>query len=514
MASAARGAPAQTNLAAGLKVPFGQPSPKTPRIPEQRPLTLLAIAGTTRTPACIIALDGEGNLVDAGNPVTLPLAEVNDGPLAWLDVNGDGRNDLLVTRGGNNREAARELLRPRLYLGIGDGRLREAGADALPDFGGSVGAVAVGDVDRDGRDDVFIGGRLVPGDYPTTPESGLWRNDGGKLIDVTGRFAPALRKVGLVTAALWCDIDGDGWQDLVLALDWGGLRCFRNLTGTGMEDASARLGFDRAGKGWWRALAVADFNGDGRPDLVAGNVGLNTQHRADSAHPALLYAGHFTGTGATQLIEAYFEGESIFPWRTREALAATLPWVARRFPTNETYARATLPQIVGVEKLAAASRLEATELRSGVLLSQPDGTYRFEALPRVAQIAPAEAIATGDFDGDGHPDIFLAQNSFAPIPSVGRFDGGLGQLLLGNGAGHFEAVPPRISGLIVPGDAKAVIASDLDGDGKSDLVVSQNSDAVLFFHNHGVGKNALPDRAGGATTITSPSVEADRSPLR
>ncbi len=92
---------------------------------------------------------------------------------------------------------------------------------------------------------------------------------------------------------------------------------------------------------------------------------------------------------------------------------------------------------------------------------------------------------TGDFDGDGCADICVVQNSFAPIASVGRFDGGLGQLLRGDGHGHFQAVPARASGLIVSGDGKAAVALDLDDDGWPDLVVSRNNSSTQAFRNRG-----------------------------
>jgi hypothetical protein len=151
-----------------------------------------------------------------------------------------------------------------------------------------------------------------------------------------------------------------------------------------------------------------------------------------------------------------------------------------------------LGEIFGEDKLAKARRFAATELRSGVFLSQPDGTYRFEPLPRVAQIAPLQGIVAGDFDGDGHADIYAVQNSFAPIAAVGRFDGGLSQLLRGDGRGHFVPVPPAVSNLLVPGDAKALVVLDLDHDGWPDFLVTRNNDTTLAFRNQGVaGRHSL-----------------------
>jgi hypothetical protein len=206
----------------------------------------------------------------------------------------------------------------------------------------------------------------------------------------------------------------------------------------------------------------------------------------------LLFSGDFRGNGSTQLIEGYYEGDKLYPWRTLRDLGAVIPSILKRYPRFDNYAPATLGEILGADKLAAAQRFTATELRSGVFLSQPDGTYRFEPLPRIAQIAPLQGLAAGDFDGDGHADIYAVQNSYAPIAPVGRFDGGLSQLLHGDGHGHFTPVPVAESGLLVPGDAKALAVLDLDQDGWPDFLVSRNNNTTLAFHNNGVaGRHSL-----------------------
>ncbi len=458
----------------------------------------IAIGGTTVTPAQVLLGSPAGAFATLDTTAILPIGSVEDGPVLVFDADGDDRNDLLIVKGGNSLPADVPDYDPRLYLNAGPAGLQAAPAGTLPPLSISAGAAAAADIDRDGRLDVFIGGRLVPAEYPATPTSALLANRGGRFEDVTDSVAPALRNPGMVTAALWSDVDDDGWVDLLVALDWGPVRYFHNNQGRTFEEQTERAGFAAAGSGWWTSLAAADFNGDGRPDYVAGNVGLNTPYHADAAHPAVLFSGEFKGDGSVQLIEGEYDGDQLYPRRSRRTLAAVIPAILRRFPKNEDYAHATLKQVVGAEKLAAADRLAATELRSGVFLSAPGGTFHFVPLPRLAQIAPLQGMVAGDFDGDGHADLYAVQNSYAPIPATGRFNGGLSQMLRGDGHGNFSPAPPATNGLVVLHDAKALATLDLDPDGWPDFIVSRNNDTTLAFGNRGVeGRRSFGVRLRG-----------------
>lgn len=397
----------------------------------------------------------------------------------FLEVNGDRHPDLLLVSGGVRHPAGDASLDDLLFLNDGQGGFTPAPAGTLPSDAESTAAIAAADFDGDGRADVFIGGRVVPGKYPEAPRSFLYRNVAGKLVDVTDELAPGLRRIGMVTAAAWADLDGDKRTDLILTLEWGSVVYFHN-TGKGLENLTEKSGL-AAVTGWWSALAIADVNGDGRLDLIAGNVGLNTKYHATASDPATLFAGDLDGTGRSTLLEAQSEEGKLFPLRGRSKLAYSFPWLPKKFPTYQTFARATVSEIFEADRLAAARRLTATELASGIFLQQTDGTFAFHPLPRLAQIAPINAIVARDLDGDGKVDLFCVGNNFGPEPNTGRFDGGLGTFLKGDGRGNFVALSAAQSGISVPGDARSAVAVSLSGGQEVGIAVSRCDGPLLFF---------------------------------
>jgi hypothetical protein len=426
-------------------------------------------------------------LLGAGARFSAPLVSgrtvgAADAAFLIFDADGDGQDDWLLAKGGVALARDDAGYQPRLFYSRGGRRFRESGPGVLPVYTGSVGAMVAADFDRDGHLDVFVGGQVVPGAYGATPRSAIWLNRDGRFSDETQTLAPKLASAGMVSSALATDVDGDGWPDLLVALQWDRVECWHNRQGHGFDHWTERLGFSTGGRGWWNSLAAADFNRDGRLDYAAGNVGLNTPYQAAPDRPVRLYRGRFAGSDRAHLVEAVVENGVEYPRRGRTAMTRVWPELARKFPTFAGYAKATLEDLFG-DELKAAERLEATELRSGVFLSQPDGTFRFTAFPRLAQVAPMFGLVAGDFDGDGQADVGAVQNSYAPIPETGRFDGGLGQYLHGDGHGGFEAVPVKKSGLLVPGDGKALAVSDLNADGWPDLIATRNNASVLAFRN-------------------------------
>lgn len=388
----------------------------------------------------------------------------------FFDVDNDGDLDFYVVSGGVEGDAGAEVFRDRLYLNDGTGRLARASKGFLPESTGSGSVVCAADYDRDGDLDLFVGGRVTPGSYPESPQSRLLKNESGKkFVEVPeGGFG------GLVTSALWTDVDGDGWLDLMVTREWGTVGLFKNEEGN-LVDWTDEAGLSER-TGWWNSIAGGDLDGDGDVDYVVGNNGLNTKYET----PAILYYGDVDSSGKKRILEAEIEKGKCYPIRGLSCSSNAMPFLRKKTPKFHDFASATLFDLYssGLEK---AERFEANTLESGVLLNQGDGTFSFRILPAIAQLAPVFGIAISDFDGDGNQDLFLAQNSFAPQVETGRMSGGTGAFLKGTGGGKFLAVRADESGIVVSGDAKGVALADLNGDQWPDLIIGNNNASMQTF---------------------------------
>ncbi|MCA9540186.1 MAG: VCBS repeat-containing protein, partial [Myxococcales bacterium] len=449
----------------------------------------LYIGGAAGSAGTLLRREGDRMEPVMGGPFAFD-AESEDLGAVFLDVENDGDLDLYVVSGSVEVEPGDERLRDRLYLNRGDGNFDKSDG-RVPHVHDSGAVVAAGDFDGDGDLDLFVGGRVVPGAYPLTPNSRLLRNEDGALVDVTDAVAPGLGTVGLVTGAVWLDADADGRLDLAIATEWGPVHLWRGGD-KGLTDATAAAGLgDRLG--WWGSLAMADIDEDGDPDLIAGNVGLNTRYHASADHPTLLYYGKFDD-GPPRIVEADYEDTTLYPVRGRSCSSAAMPELADRFPTFSDFARAELTTIYSPEKLAAAQRFVANTFESGVWLNDGVGKFEWRPVPRAAQLAPVRAIVANDFDADGHLDLYLAQNDYSPQRETGRFDGGIGAMLRGLGDGTFALVDAAQTGVAVGGEAAAAGLVFLNDDGLADLVVAINDGPLL-------GWVRRPDSAGKAVRV-------------
>lgn len=391
----------------------------------------------------------------------------------FLDANQDGHLDLFVSAGGVEPAEGDPLLHDQLYLGDGQGGF--AVGVSLED---GVSTTAVATTHHQGTTYLFVGGRSVPGEWPRAPRSFLYASGSDGLTEVA--LPASLHDAGLVTAATWADLDADGFPDLILATEWGPVKVFRQTAG-GFADVTATLGLAGA-TGWWSAVATADVNGDGRLDILAGNVGLNTKYRASATHPAVLYAGDLDGSGGFEILEARHDGDELYPVRGLSKLAYSFPGLRRTYRTFARYAEATVDELFSPEHLGRSQRLEATEFRSGIWIQQVDGSFGFSPLPIEAQFAPIHGFLHHDLDGDGQADLLVVGNDFSPEPSTGRFDGSLGRLFRGDGTGRFSALSPAASGILTPGDTRGLaLLPTTTGQGLPRIVTADARGPVRLF---------------------------------
>ncbi|MBL8738572.1 MAG: VCBS repeat-containing protein [Planctomycetes bacterium] len=356
---------------------------------------------------------------------------------------------------------------------------------ALPELRESSGHAAAADFDGDGDLDLFVAGRLVPGQHPDAPSSRLYRNDGGRFVDATATLAPALATAGMVTSALWTDVDGDGRVDLLLAAHWQPIRWLQNDGGQRFVDRTDAAGL-AAHTGWWNSLCAFDVDADGDLDYVAGNHGRNSKYKASLEHPARLFFGDFDDDGRRDLIEAKYEGDALLPVRGRSCSSQAMPFLATKFPTYDQFASATLSDIYTTPKLQQCGQLAAATLASVLLRNDGRGRFTIEELPHRAQIAPIFGmVAIGDL-------LVAAQNSFAPEPETGRLDGGTGLVLRATESG-LVVVPPYEHGLVAFGDHKALVAMPAPEGAK--LVFARNDGAL---HAWTLPARSAPRLAPGA----------------
>ena len=434
------------------------------------------VGGGKWQPGTLLVQQKGGTFLTVAEPGIAADSLAEDVDAAFFDADGDGDLDLYVVSGGNEFTGQETAMLDRLYLNDGHGTFRKAAA-ALPAFFDNGSCVVTGDFDGDGDIDLFVGSRDVAGKYGVTPRSHLLRNDGkGQFTDVTDEIAPGLAEAGMVTSAAWVSRAGTKALDLIVVGEWMPVRVFRQQNGR-FVDRTAEVGLAKT-EGWWNSVTSADLDGDGRTDLVLGNLGLNSFLTASPNEPTRLYVSDFAHNGTLQQILTSYKHGVSYPVAGRDELVRPIPSLRSKFPTYASFGASRVEDLFTAAEVSQATVREARVFATSVALAQADGTYKLQPLPVEAQFSPVFASVVGDFDGDGHPDLLLAGNLYGVQPVLGRYDASAGTLLRGLGGGRFTSADR--SDLGIEGEVRDMKLVRLAGGG-SVIAVARNNATLLIL---------------------------------
>ena len=397
----------------------------------------------------------------------------------FFDADQDGDLDLYVVSGGNEKPAGNTYYQDRLYLNNGKGVFSRS-KKALPKMNASGGVVRSYDYDKDGDLDLFIGGRLKPGQYPKADRSYLLENNNGKFTDVTSEKAKELMNPGMVTDAIWSDYDGDGLKDLVLVGEWMPISIFKNTNGT-LTKLENDTTLNESG-GWWFSITEGDVNMDGRMDYIIGNLGQNYKYKAKPGNPFRLYSKDFDNNGTLDIVLSYYENDTLYPLRGRSCSSQQIPSIKKKFKNYNDFGLASLEDVYDQNSLNNSELYEARTFASSILLNTKTG-FKLTPLPNYAQISAVFGIIYDDFDKDGSYDIVLAGNLYNAEIETPRSDAGQGLFLKGDGKGEFTSVRGYDSGLFIPGDIKKLKPIQLGGSKKNNksFISSENNGFVKLY---------------------------------
>lgn len=426
----------------------------------------------------LLLQQANGSYVIADSATFAPDSISEDVDAAFFDANGDTHPDLYVVSAGNEFWGSMPELRDRLYINDGRGHFTKS-LDGLPAFYENGSCVVPGDFNGDGAMDLFVGSRVVAKQYGLSPKSHLLQNDGrGHFTDVTEQIAPALLEAGMVTSAAWVDMDKDGTLDLVVAGEWMPVRVFRQSRGR-FTDRTNDAGLSNS-EGWWNHVAAADLNGDGRTDLVLGNLGLNSYLTASATQPAEMYVFDFFGNGTLKQVISFYKHGVSYPLATRDEMVKVMPALRAKFGSYKAFGASRVTDILPPEELKQARLLTAHMFATSVALAGSDGRFTLAPLPLEAQFSRTYASIVRDLDGDGTVDLLLGGNFMGAPPMLGQSDASYGLLLHGAGDGTFTAVDMAQSGVQIRGEVRHMATVRRAG-GRTAIVIARNNDRLLFL---------------------------------
>jgi len=413
-------------------------------------------------------------LKSLSQPWLLDKASEDMGSL-FLDVDGDNDLDLYVASGGSEFKIGSSQLKDRLYINDGYGNFKK-NVHALPSIAQSTQTIKTSDIDKDGDLDIFVGTRMIPGKYIFPATSYLLINDNGVFKEAASNIATDLKNIGMVTDAIFTDIDQDNDEDLMIVGEWMEIKILTNNNGV-FKDDSQKYGLENSRGIWW-SITASDLDNDGDEDYIIGNLGKNNKFKASKEHPFKVYANDFDNNGTNDVVFAKFYKGNYVPMRGRECTSQQMPFIADKFGDYHSFASSTLIEILPEEKVEDAVIYEISSFDSMILINE-NGKLVAKSLPNEAQIAPIKSVLVTDVNKDGHKDIVTVGNHYGVEVETVRYDAGYGAVLLGNGKNDFSFMPVGQSGFYVPNDSRDVKQFNLKGN-KVIIVTNNNSSLSAF----------------------------------
>ncbi len=435
------------------------------------------IGGASQQAGALFIQNSKGKFDKTNKDIWDNDKEREDMGALFFDADADGDQDLYVVSGGNEKSADISHFQDRLYINNGKGIFTKGGNN-LPEIVTSGSRVKAGDYDGDGDLDLFVGGRLVAGQYPWPTKSYILNNENGIFKDVTAHLSSDFEALGMITDASWTDFDANGTLDLIIVGEWTSVLFYSN-TGDVFKNVTESTGMDNT-NGWWSSITQDDFDNDGDMDYVVGNLGLNYKYKATTEEPFEVYADDFDDNKRKDIVLSYYNFGKLFPVRGKSCSSQQIPSLNKKFENYNTFAVADVTEVYGKEALSNAEiHYKAQTFASNYIENLGDGKFKLTQLPNEAQFSSVNRIISEDIDNDGFKDILVAGNLYASEIETPRNDSSIGTYLKGDGHGNFLSVPNEKCGLSIRGDVKD-LASIKIGNYKY-IIAVKNNDAPQFI---------------------------------
>lgn len=421
----------------------------------------------------------------------------------FFDADNDGDLDLYVANGGSSAQKKdNPVYSHYLYLNDGKGNFAKV-KDGMPSIITPASSVIACDYDKDGDLDLFVCGRVSPGEYPHSPRSYLLRNDSKNkqctFTDVTKSTGADLSNIGMVMSALFSDFDNDGWIDLIVAGEFMPIRFFKNENGK-FREVTNETGLEHI-NGWWNSLVAGDFDKDGDIDYIAGNLGLNGPYKASAKEPVCIYANDYDKNGRLDPVMCHYIDGKEYVVHSRNDMNKQINAMRARFTTYDQYASLTFEETFTKAEIAAAYVVKCERFESSYIENRGGGKFVVHALPLEAQFSPIFGMLLNDFDGDGGLDVLCVGNSFSTEVQTGRYDAQGGLILRGNGKGDFIADRKTLQ---ISGDNKSIVQLTASK-GNDILLIGTNSDSLKIFHLAKTARNISLSPSDSYAIITETS---------